>query len=133
MYVPRVPVFSLPSIPVSVLLCARDHSSNACKERCVSKRLQHGSGARRCCVVGQRWDRCRFCWCVGFWCECCGIIWRSCDELVCQNSNEQHWTESDLENCMTWCRKDWTDEEQESLMEALRAAQFEKVVGNCGS
>ena len=37
-----------------------------------------------------------------------------------QNSNEQHWTESDLENYMKRCRKDWGDEEQESLMEALR-------------
>ena len=37
-----------------------------------------------------------------------------------QSSNEQHWTESDLENYMRRCRKDWADEEQESLMEALR-------------
>ena len=30
-----------------------------------------------------------------------------------QSSNEPLWTESDLEDCMKRCKKDWSDEEQE--------------------
>ena len=37
-----------------------------------------------------------------------------------QSSNEQLWTESDLENYMRRCKKDWADEEQEELMESLK-------------
>ena len=37
-----------------------------------------------------------------------------------QSSNEQLWTESDLENDMRRCKKDWADEEQEELMKSLK-------------
>ena len=37
-----------------------------------------------------------------------------------QSSNEQLWTDSDLENDMRRCKKDWADEEQEELMESLK-------------
>ena len=37
-----------------------------------------------------------------------------------QSSNEQLWTESDLEDYMRRCKKDWADEEQEELMESLK-------------
>ena len=37
-----------------------------------------------------------------------------------QSSNEQLWTESDLENYMKRCKKVWADEEQEELMESLK-------------
>ena len=37
-----------------------------------------------------------------------------------QSSNELLWTESDLEDYMRRCKKDWSDEEQEELMESLK-------------
>ena len=37
-----------------------------------------------------------------------------------QSSNEPLWTESDLEGYMKRCKKDWSDEEQEELMESLK-------------
>ena len=37
-----------------------------------------------------------------------------------QSSNEPLSTESDLEDYMTRCKKDWSDEEQEELMESLK-------------
>ena len=37
-----------------------------------------------------------------------------------QSSHEPLWTESDLEDCMKRCKKDWSDEEQEELMESLK-------------
>ena len=36
-----------------------------------------------------------------------------------QSSNEQLWTESDLENYMRRCKKDWADEEQEELVDGV--------------
>ena len=38
-----------------------------------------------------------------------------------QSSNEPLWMESDLEDCMRRCKKDWSDEEQEELMESLKS------------
>ena len=35
-----------------------------------------------------------------------------------RSSNEQLWTESDLEDYMRRCKKDWVDEEQEESMES---------------
>ena len=37
-----------------------------------------------------------------------------------QSSNEPLWTESDFEDYMKRCKKDWSDEEQEELMESLK-------------
>ena len=37
-----------------------------------------------------------------------------------QSSNEPLWTESDLEDYMNRYKKDWSDEEQEELMESLK-------------
>ena len=37
-----------------------------------------------------------------------------------QSSNEPLWTESDLEDYLRRCKKDWSDEEQEELMESLK-------------
>ena len=37
-----------------------------------------------------------------------------------QSSNEPLWRESDLEDYMRQCKKDWSDEEQEELMESLK-------------
>ena len=45
------------------------------------------------------------------------------NSVICfgsQSSNEQLWTESDLEDFMRRCKKDWADEEQEELMESLK-------------
>ena len=41
-----------------------------------------------------------------------------------QSSNEQLWTESDLEKCMRRCKRDWADEEQV----AQNAARTQRVV-----
>ena len=38
-----------------------------------------------------------------------------------QSSNELLWMESDLEDYMRRCKKDWSDEEQEELMESLKS------------
>ena len=38
-----------------------------------------------------------------------------------QSSNEPLWTESDLEEYMRRCEKDWSEEEQEELMESLKS------------
>ena len=37
-----------------------------------------------------------------------------------QSSNEPLWTESDLEDYMRRCKKDWTHEEQGELMQSLK-------------
>ena len=37
-----------------------------------------------------------------------------------QSSNEPLWTESDLEDFLRRCKKDWSDEEQEKLTESLK-------------
>ena len=46
-----------------------------------------------------------------------------------QSSNEPLWTESDLEDFLRRCKRDWTHEEQGELMESLKTLhELKRVV-----
>ena len=49
-----------------------------------------------------------------------------------QRSNEPFWTESDFEDHMKRCKKDWWVEDQEELMKSSKMLHVERVVKEHG-